>query len=93
MRRLISSSISSVVHVVRGVEQWLDVAFPLPPGCWAAGSTRPVVEWWDRVNLPKEDEDDWLPVCIISGEVLGGGEGALRYAVLTFSVDLSATGR
>ena len=81
-----------MVHVVQGVERRLDVAFPLPPGCQAAGSTRPVVEWRDRVDLPEEDEDDWLPVRVISGEVLGGGEGALRYTVLTFSVDLSATG-
>ena len=61
-RRLTSSSISLVVHVVWGVEQWPDVAFPLPLGRWAAGSTMPVVEWWDWVDLPKEDKDEWLPV-------------------------------
>ena len=83
--------ISSVVHVVQGVEQWLDVAFPLPLGCWAARLTRPVIEWWDQVDLLEEDKDDWLSVPVISGEVLGGGEGALRYTVLTFSVDLNAT--
>ena len=62
MRRLTSLSILLVVHVVWGVEQRLDVAFPLPLGCWAAGSTMPVVEWQDRVDLPEEDEDKWLPV-------------------------------
>ena len=69
-----------MVHVVRGVERWLDVAFPLPLGCQAAGSTRLVVKWQDRVNLPEEDKDDWLPVHVISGEVLGGGGIEVRCA-------------